>query len=53
MLRYFSKIIFRLVPQPFPVSLFRSFSEFVPCALRHNLDVQTPLKKSLTFNLFP
>jgi len=37
-LRYFSKILFRLVPIPFLVSLFRSLSEFAPYALRHNLD---------------
>ena len=52
-LRYFLKIIFRLVPCPLPLNLFRSFSEFVPYTLRHNLDVQIPLfKKSLAFNFF-
>jgi len=50
-LRYFCKIIFRLVPCP--LNLFRSFGEFVPYTLRHNLDVQIPLfKKSLAFNIF-
>ena len=50
-LRYFCKIIFRLVPCP--LNLFRSFGEFVPYTLRHNLDVQIPLfKKSLAFNFF-
>ena len=52
-LRCFSKIIFRLVPCPFSTNLFRSFSEFVPYTLRHNLDVQIPLfLKSLAFNFF-
>ena len=52
-LRYFSKIIFRLLSCPLPLNLFRSFGEFVPYTLRHNLDVQIPLfKKSLAFNFF-
>jgi len=52
-LRYFSKINFRIVPCPFPMNVFRSFSEFVPYTLRHNLDVQIPLfKKSLAFHFF-
>jgi len=52
-LRYFSEIIFRLVPCPFTMNLFISFSQFVPYTLRHNLDVQIPLfKKSLAFNFF-
>ena len=37
-LRYFPKIIFRLVPCPLPLNLFRSFGEFVPYTLRHSLD---------------
>ena len=53
MLRYFSKMIFRFVPCPFPMSPFRSISEFAPYTLRHNPDVQIPLfKKSLAFNFF-
>jgi len=52
-LRYFSKIIFSLVPCPLPVNLFRLFSEFVPYTLRRNLDVRIPLyKKSLAFGFF-
>jgi len=52
-LRYFSKIIIRLVSCPLPLNLFRSFGEFVPYTLRHILDVQIPLfKKSLAFNFF-
>jgi len=38
-LRYFSKIIFHLVPCPLPLNIFSSFGEFVPYTLRHNLDV--------------
>jgi len=42
-----------LVPCPFPLNLSRSFGEFVPYTLRHNLDVQIPLfKKSLAFTFF-
>jgi len=53
MLRYFSKVIFSLVPCPFPVNLFRSFSEFVLYTLRRTLDVRIPLyKKWLAFGLF-
>jgi len=48
MLCYFSKIFFRLVTCPFPVSLFRLFSEFVPYTLRHNLDLQFPFFKKVS-----
>ena len=44
---YVSKLIFDMVPCPFPASSFRSFKEFVPYALRHNQNVQIPLKKNL------
>ena len=47
MLHYFSKIIFRLVPCPFHVSLLRSFSEFVPYILCHNQDVRFHFSKNL------
>jgi len=36
LLCYVSKLIFDMVPCPFPASCFRSFKEFVPYALRHN-----------------
>jgi len=42
-LRYFSKMHFRLVPCPLPLNLFRSFGKFVPYTLRNNPDVQIPL----------
>ena len=46
-----SKLIFDMVPCPFPASSFRSFKEFVRYALRHNQNVQVPLfKKSLSCN---
>jgi len=48
-----SKLIFYMVPCPFPASSFRSFKEFVPYALCHNQNVQIPLlKKSLSYNFF-
>jgi len=53
LLCYVSKLIFGMVPCPFPASSFRSFKEFVPYALRHNQNVQIPLlKKSLSYNFF-
>jgi len=53
LLCYVSKLIFDMVPCPFPASSFRSFKEFVPYALRHNQNVQIPLfKKSLSYNFF-
>jgi len=53
LLCYVSKLIFDMVPYPFPASSFRSFKEFVPHALRHNQNVQIPLfKKSLSYNFF-
>jgi len=51
LLCYVSKLIFDMVPCPFPASYFTSFKEFVPYALRHNQNVQIPLlKKSLSYN---
>jgi len=53
LLCYVSKLIFDMVPCPFPASSFRSFKDFVPYALRHNQNVQIPLsKKSLSYNFF-
>ena len=53
LLCYVSKLIFDMVPCPFPASSFRTFKEFVPYALRHNQNVQKPLfKKSLSYNFF-
>jgi len=53
LLCYVTKLIFDMVPCPFPASCFRSFKEFVPYALRHNQNVQIPLlKKSLSYNFF-
>jgi len=53
LLCYVSKLIFDVVPYPFPASSFRSFKEFVSYALRHNQNVQIPLlKKSLSYNFF-
>jgi len=43
LLCYVSKLIFDMVPCPFPASSFRSFKEFVPYALRHNRNVEIPL----------
>jgi len=40
LLCYVSKLIFGMVPCPFPASSFRSFKEFVLYALRHNQNVQ-------------
>ena len=39
LLGYVTKLIFDMVPCPFPASCFRSFKEFVPYALRHNQNV--------------
>ena len=47
LLCYVSKLIFNMVPCPFPASSFRTFKEFVPYALRHNQNVQIPLLKNL------
>jgi len=53
LLCYVSKLIFDMVPCPFPASSFRSFKDFVPYALRHNQNCQIPLlKKSLSFCFF-
>jgi len=53
LLCYVSKLIYDMVPCPFPASSFRSFKEFVPYGLRHNQNVQITLfKKSLSYNLF-
>jgi len=38
MLRYFSETMFRLVPCPVSMSLFRLFNAFIPYTLRHNLE---------------
>jgi len=43
---YVSKLIFDMVPCPFPASSFRSFKEFVPYVLRHHKNVQITLLKN-------
>ena len=46
LLCYAAKLIFDMVPYPFPSSSFRSFKEFVPYAFRRNQNVQIQLKKN-------